>query len=82
MVYSVNMSEGKDRIFYVTGNPGKLASAQKVLNPYGISVEQAELKLIEPQYDSIEKIVASKVSQAYQQLGKPCIAQDSGLMIG
>lgn len=75
------MAEYKEKIFYVTGNPGKLASAQNALNPHGIEVVQVKMQLIEPQYDSIEEIVASKVKQAYQQLGRPCLAQDSGLMI-
>lgn len=74
------MAERK-QIFYVTGNRGKLSSAQRILDPYGIEVVQVKLPLIEPQYDSIEEIVSSKVIQAYQQLGKPCIAQDAGLMI-
>ncbi len=75
------MNERLGKINYVTGNAGKVTSAQRILNPYGIEVIQAKLKLIEPQYDSLEQIVASKVEQAYQQLSEPCIAQDSGLMI-
>lgn len=70
-----------EKIYYVTTNPGKLFSARKSFTELNIEVEQAKIKVIEPQCDSIEDIVKSKVKQAYDQLGKPCIAQDSGLMI-
>ena len=68
-------------IYFVTGNPGKVASANRSLNEYGIECKIANLKTIEPDINDIEYIARIKVEKAYEALKMPCIANDSGFYI-
>lgn len=68
-------------IVFVTGNRGKQLSAQKHLEEFDINVNSYHFNIIEPYYNDIEMIAKSKVIQAYQQVGIPCISHDSGFYI-
>lgn len=67
------------KIYYVTGNSGKLKSAQKYLN--GIEVEMVNYDFVEPDINDIKYIAEWKVKEAYEMIKKPCIALDSGFYI-
>ncbi|HCC08061.1 MAG TPA: hypothetical protein DEP72_07910 [Clostridiales bacterium] len=66
-------------IVFVTSNKGKIESAQRDL--IDVKVISYPFDLIEPRSDDIQEIAKYKVVQAYEKVGKPCIAMDSGFFI-
>ncbi len=68
-------------IYFVTGNLGKVASANKYFNEYGIEAKIIDLNTIESDINDIYAIAKEKVERAYEVLQKPCIANDSGFYI-
>lgn len=68
-----------NKIYYVTGNPGKVESAKKYLKD--IDVEMIDYDFIEPDVNDIKYTAEWKVRKAYQMINKPCIALDSGFYI-
>jgi len=69
------------KITFVTGNKGKIATAQQYLNELNIKLETYDYDIIEPQSDKLTEIAKSKVTQAYKIVNQPCIANDSGFYI-
>ncbi|MBQ9266983.1 MAG: hypothetical protein IJ217_01680 [Clostridia bacterium] len=68
-----------EEIVFVTHNKGKAKSAEKYFKNLKISTYDFELD--EPRSDSLQEIATAKVKQAYQVVGKPCIALDTGFFI-
>lgn len=66
-------------IVFVTTNRGKIASAQKYFK--NIKLIPHSHELIEPRSESLKEIAKHKVLQAYEVVGRPCIALDSGFYI-
>lgn len=67
------------KLYYVTGNPGKVKVAQDYLKD--IDVEMVNYDFIEPDVNDIKYTAEWKVRKAYEMIGKPCIALDSGFYI-
>ena len=67
------------KIYYVTGNQGKVESAKKYLG--NIDVEMIDYDFIEPDVNDIKYTAYWKVKKAYEMIGRPCIALDSGFYI-
>jgi XTP/dITP diphosphohydrolase len=68
-------------VFFVTTNKGKVKSAKAALKKYGIVVKQIEIELVESRSEDPRQIALEKAKQAYDQLGKPVIVEDSGFFI-
>ncbi len=68
-----------NKIYFVTSNEGKVATAQKYLTNVDLILYKYDL--IEPRSESLEEIASYKVMQAYNQVKKNCIALDSGFYI-
>lgn len=68
-----------NKIYYVTGNSGKVESARKYLEE--IDVEMIDYDFIEPDINDIKYTAEWKVRKAYEMIGEPCIALDSGFYI-
>ena len=68
-----------EEIVFVTHNKGKVKSAEKHFKNLKISTYDFELD--EPRSDDLKVIATAKVKQAYEIVGKPCIALDSGFFI-
>ena len=68
-----------EEIVFVTHNKGKAKSAEKYFKNLKISTYDFELD--EPRSDDLKVIATYKVKQAYEVVGKPCIALDSGFFI-
>lgn len=68
-----------ETIYYAASNPGKMLSAQKYLGEYNL--ELVNIDFDEPEINNIEAIAIWKAKQAYEKIGKPCIALDSGFYI-
>ncbi len=54
---------------------------QNHLKPFGVDVERARVKLIEPQADTVQEVAFSKAMQAYSVLKKPLIVEDGAFVI-
>jgi non-canonical purine NTP pyrophosphatase (RdgB/HAM1 family) len=67
--------------YFVTGNSGKFNQLHALVEPLGITLQQIELDIIEPQADSVAEIATSKAEQAFKILQKPLVVEDSGLYI-
>lgn len=71
------------KIYFATGNSGKVEHAQSILS--GCEVEQLDVETIEPQSGSIEEIARSKVKQVVEKSDVEdstfLIADDSGLFV-
>ena len=63
-------------VVYVTGNQDKADYLSKML---GMSLEHRKLHLDEIQSTNLDEIVAHKVKQAYQLIGKPALVEDVSL---
>jgi len=70
-----------DIITFVTTNQGKVLEAQKQCDSVGIKLITYNYELIEPRSEDLEEIAKAKVMQAYEKVGHPCIAMDSGFYI-
>lgn len=68
-------------IIFVTGNEGKVISAQKYFKGTGIELKYYDYEIIEPDINDIKYIATSKVLQAYEKVGQPCITLDAGFYI-
>lgn len=68
-----------EEIVFVTHNKGKAQSAEKYFKNLKISTYDFELD--EPRSDDVKEIATAKVRQAYEVVGKPCIALDTGFFI-
>ncbi|RLG77468.1 MAG: non-canonical purine NTP pyrophosphatase, RdgB/HAM1 family [Thermoprotei archaeon] len=69
------------RIPFVTKNEHKVAEANIVLKKYGVEVYPVNLKKIEVQSESLEKIAALAAKIAYRKLRMPVVVEDAGLFI-
>ncbi|HMH70372.1 MAG TPA: non-canonical purine NTP pyrophosphatase [Candidatus Saccharimonadales bacterium] len=76
------MSMPKEIIF-ATGNSGKIATLRNHLKIDGldITIIQKSLDLIEPQANTASEVAAVKAKQAYEQLRKPVLVDDSSFHI-
>lgn len=70
-----------DKLYYVTTNAGKIASANMYFNNSGIQVVGQNVEVDEPEINDIDKIAELKVKKAYEMYKVPCIANDSGFYI-
>lgn len=68
-----------EEIIFVTHNKGKVKSAEEYFKNLKISTYDFELD--EPRSDDLKEIATAKVKQAYEVVGKPCMALDSGFFI-
>ncbi|MCK4758181.1 MAG: XTP/dITP diphosphatase [Thermoplasmata archaeon] len=69
------------KIWFATGNPGKLKEVQEKFSKYGIVVEQLIAPYPEIQADTLAEVVESGLSWLWGEHGKPVIIDDSGLFI-
>ncbi|QGA80660.1 non-canonical purine NTP pyrophosphatase [Candidatus Nanohalobium constans] len=71
------------KIYFATGNSGKVEHAQNILSE--CEVEQLDVETVEPQSGSIEEIALSKVKQVVEKSDLEdstfLIADDSGLFV-
>jgi XTP/dITP diphosphohydrolase len=70
-----------NKIFFATSNNGKIDFVTEVLEKYGIKVNPVPIDLSEEKAESVKEVARRKVKYAFQEIGKPCIALDSGLFI-
>lgn len=62
---------------FVTGNPGKVAEASRIL---GVDLVSVSMDIEEIQTCDVEVAVKHKLNSAHEQLGCPVLVEDSGLV--
>src|SRR3989344_7100847 len=67
------------KLILATTNKHKVVEISAILKEYGYDVRAAKLKIIEPDFNSLEEVAESKAKQAYEQIGKPVVAEDTGV---
>lgn len=69
------------KIYFVTGNAGKVKEAKKLCEGTGIQIQQVEYSYPELQCDDIGEIARYGAQDAANHLGKRVIVEDAGLFI-
>lgn len=70
-----------NKLYFVTGNPHKVAYSRETFKLFNIEVEQVKVNLIEPREEEPELIAMEKAQQALPLVNKPIIVEDSGIFI-
>ena len=68
-------------LYFVTTNKGKFEIIQKVLQQYGLDLQQKPIKLNEPESDSLKEVALGKAKQAFEKLRQPLIVEDTGFYL-
>jgi XTP/dITP diphosphohydrolase len=68
-------------IFFATSNVNKFNEARRVLAEHKIAVGMLRVKSLEIQNESLEKIAAASVVDAFEKCRLPIIVEDAGLFV-
>lgn len=68
-------------VTFASTNQNKHREVQSILSSKGISVDFAQVNLVEIQSDSLEEISKEKARSAFAQVRRPVIVEDDGLFI-
>ena len=68
-------------IYFATSNEGKVRNAQAALKKFGITVKQIQMDLVESRAEDPAEIAREKAEQAFRELKKPVMVEDSGFFI-
>jgi len=68
-------------ITFITGNPGKVETAQKVLGKFGVELKQQNIDVPEIQDADVEKVAKFSAKYAAEKINQPVIVTDAGLYI-
>jgi XTP/dITP diphosphohydrolase len=71
---------GVTDVTFVTTNPGKFREVRELLEPYGVRTRWLRRALPEPQAETLEEVVRSKLD-AVRNLSGYVVVEDSGLFI-
>jgi XTP/dITP diphosphohydrolase len=66
---------------FVSSNKFKIAEAEKILAPRGITVVPADAKIEELQTTDTERLVRDKVLKAFAIIGRPLFVEHTGLYV-
>ncbi|RJU95181.1 MAG: non-canonical purine NTP pyrophosphatase [Candidatus Poseidoniales archaeon] len=75
------------KVWFMTGNAGKVREAKHALQPLGFDVVQLQVEgveISEPQADDLEDVARSKIKQAIPHLPSPndaLLVEDAGLFV-
>lgn len=75
------------KVWFMTGNSGKVREAKHALQPLGFDVVQLQVEgvdISEPQADDLEDVARSKIEQAIPHLPSPddaLLVEDAGLFV-
>lgn len=68
-------------VTFASSNENKYREVLSILSAHNVSVDFAQLNLVEVQSDSLEEIATEKAKSAFAQAGRPVIVEDDGLFI-
>ena len=68
-------------VTFASTNQNKYREVQSILSTHGITVDFAQLNLVEVQSDSLEEIAKEKAKSAFSHVGRTVIVEDDGLFV-
>ena len=68
-------------VTFASTNKNKYREVKSILSAHSISVDFAQINLVEIQSDSLEEIAREKAKSAFAQVCRPIIVEDDGLFI-
>lgn len=72
----------KEKIYFATGNEGKLEEMRPAFEETGFELEQVEADVPEIDELEIEKVAEQKLMDSYDEIGKqPLIIEDTGFFV-
>ncbi|RLI28686.1 non-canonical purine NTP pyrophosphatase, RdgB/HAM1 family [Candidatus Bathyarchaeota archaeon] len=69
------------KVYFATSNKGKFLEVKRLAEAFSLQVEQAPIKGVEIQHESLAEIASQAVRQAYRKLKAPVMVEDAGLFI-
>jgi XTP/dITP diphosphohydrolase len=66
---------------FVSSNKFKIAEAEEILSPHGITVMPADTKIEELQTTDTERLLRDKVLKAFARIGRPLFVEHTGLYV-
>lgn len=69
------------QVTFASTNQHKFLEVQSILSTFDITVQFAQVSVIEVQSDSLEDIAREKAKSAFTELRRPVIVEDDGLFI-
>ncbi|HLC79710.1 MAG TPA: non-canonical purine NTP pyrophosphatase [archaeon] len=67
------------QLYIATTNKHKVSEISAILSTYSIDLLHKSLEIVEPDYDSLDKIAKEKARQAFEKIKKPVIVEDTGV---
>lgn len=67
------------KITLASSNRHKFEEMSKILKPYGIELERADVQVNESDFETLEESAEDKARKAFQILKKPIIVEDTGV---
>lgn len=68
-------------IYFLSSNPFKLKEVQNILSSPQITIHPIDHKINEIQSSDMKEIVIDKALKAFQQIGRPLLVEQTGLLI-
>lgn len=68
-------------IYFLSSNKFKIQEVQSILNSINIDVLPVPSKINEIQSDNMKEIAMDKVLKAFQEIGRPILVEQTGLLI-
>jgi len=70
------------KLTLITGNPGKLAEARRILGPVsGLELAAESIDLPEIQSLDLVEVLRAKGAEAFRRLGRPVVVDETGLAL-
>ncbi len=69
------------RVAFYTSNAGKFEEVRALLRPQGFSLRWARGELLEPQAETLERVVEAKLGQVRPRVGEMALVEDAGLFV-
>ncbi|PIU21706.1 MAG: non-canonical purine NTP pyrophosphatase [Candidatus Diapherotrites archaeon CG08_land_8_20_14_0_20_34_12] len=67
------------KIILASSNKHKFEEMSKILKPYRIELERADVQVNESDFETLEESAEDKARKAFQMLKKPLIVEDTGV---
>lgn len=68
-------------IYFLSSNKSKITEVQTILNLPNITIHPVTKKINEIQSDDMVEIAIDKSLKAFQQIGRPILVEQTGLLI-
>lgn len=80
--FNSSRTAGAVKLYFATGNMGKLEEMKPAFENYGIELRQIEVDVAEIDDPEIEKVAERKVIDSFEELDKaPIIVEDTGFFV-